>query len=148
MQIKWNFFVIAISLWFACVEGEDRYDKIRKELKQVSRKARPFRGEKESNCSCPFDAPVDDFHEYCGYEIKNKTSSKNLCKDQTKYRCMDPYPWMAIELKDCNNLRGEKKRSSLFITAAVIQMVKHHEAETAFFHKINASCFPISIRRK
>jgi hypothetical protein len=115
-QIKWDFFIFAISLWFACVEGvegeEDRHSEIRKQLKQQSRTPEKFLREKYSNCSCPSDAPVDDYHEYCGYEIMNKTSRTNLCKDQTRYRCMDPYPWMAIEIKDCTNLRvrGEKKK--------------------------------------
>jgi hypothetical protein len=112
MQVKWDLFVIAISLWLACVEGDD--DAYSKKLiykaKQDSRKPRQFQGERVSNCSCPLDAPVDDYHEYCGYEMKNKTSNKDFCKDQTKYRCMDPYPWMAIEMYDCTNLRGEKKK--------------------------------------
>jgi hypothetical protein len=112
MQIKWNFFIFAISLWSACVEGQgdDRHSKMVYEAKQDSRTPEKFLREKYSNCSCPLDAPVDDYHEYCGYEIKKKTSSKNLCKDQTKYRCMDPYPWMAIEMYDCTNLRGEKNK--------------------------------------
>jgi hypothetical protein len=92
MQIKWDFFAIVISLWFACVDGEDPYEKIRYKAKQDSRKPEKFLGEKVSNFSCPSDAPVDDYQEYCGYEIKNKTSKSNLCKDQTKYRCMDPFP--------------------------------------------------------
>jgi hypothetical protein len=110
MQIKWDFFFIALSLWFACVEGDDGYDKIRYKVKQNSRKARPYLGEKVSNCSCPSDAPVDDYHEYCGYEMKNRTRKSNFCKDQTKYRCMDPYPWMAIEMYDCINLRGDNNK--------------------------------------
>jgi hypothetical protein len=78
-----------------------------------NRKPRQFLGERVSNCSGPLDAPVYDYHEYCGYdsyEINNKTRHTNLCKDQTKYRCMDRYPWMAIEMYDCTNLRGEKKK--------------------------------------
>jgi hypothetical protein len=107
--VKWDLFVIVICLLFTCLVGDERFNKIIYEGKQRSRKPRPFLGERVSNCSCPSDAPVDDYHQYCGYEIKNKTSNTNLCKDQTKYRCMDPYPWMAIEMYDCTNLRGEKK---------------------------------------
>jgi hypothetical protein len=109
MQIKWDFFVIAIFLWISCVEGETRHEAIRNKIKLASRKPDKFLGEKASNCSCPLDAPVDEIHEYCGYEMKNRTSKSILCKDQTKYRCMDPYPWMAIEIEDCTNLRGDKK---------------------------------------
>jgi hypothetical protein len=79
-------------------------------MKKWAREATKGHGEKYSNCSCPPDAPIDDSHEFCGYEIKSKTTNVNPCKDQTYYRCMDPYPWKAIEVEDCTQLKDVKNK--------------------------------------
>jgi hypothetical protein len=110
MPAKWNFFVLAFCLWLTYVVGQSKWSKTIKQLKEDNRKPERNHGEKWSNCSCPSDALVDEAQELCGYEIQNRTSNTNICEAQSIYRCMDPYPWVAIEKKDCTNLRGEKRK--------------------------------------
>jgi hypothetical protein len=76
-------------------------------MKQWAREVAELHGEMLSNCSCPPDSPIDEPHQFCGYEMMKKSSSVNSCKDQAIYRCMDPHPWMGIQAKDCTKLKDE-----------------------------------------
>jgi hypothetical protein len=108
-------FVIFIVLQFCAIIDAGMYkehgEKATKHLKQWAREVADLHGEMFSNCSCPPDSPIDEPHQFCGYEMMRNSGSANPCKDQAIYRCMDPQPWMGIQAKDCTKLKDDDGKS-------------------------------------
>jgi hypothetical protein len=78
-------FVIFIVLQFCAIIDAGMYkgheEKATKHLKQWAGQVADLHGEMFSNCSCPPDSPINEPRQFCGYEMKRKSSSANPSKD-------------------------------------------------------------------